>query len=112
MKVLNRIKKSDEFLLTIKKGKAYRSDAYTIHISNNQLSYTRVGISVSSKLGNAVTRNRIKRQVRSMCDSILNYDNQSLDIVIIVRKPFLDGVFSDNKSQLSDLLTSQVGNKQ
>ena len=110
MKILNRIKKSDEFLLTIKKGKTYRSDAYTIHIAKNLYSYTRVGISVSSKLGNAVTRNRIKRQVRSMCDSIIKYSDQSLDIVIVVRKPFLDGGFNDNKSQLCDLLSAQVGN--
>ncbi len=111
MKILNRIKKSDEFLLTIKKGKTYRSDAYTIHIANNPYSYTRVGISVSSKLGNAVVRNRIKRQVRSMCDSLINYNDQSLDIVIVVRKPFLDGGFNDNKSQLCDLLSAQVGKK-
>lgn len=110
MKVINRIKKSDDFLLTIKKGVTYRTDAYTLHISNNPYSYTRVGISVSSKLGNAVTRNRIKRQVRSMCDSIIDYTKQSLDIVIVVRKPFLNGTFNDNKSHLSDLLSVQVGN--
>ena len=111
MKVINRIKKSEEFLLTIKKGKTYRSDVYTIHISSNPYSYTRVGLSVSSKLGNAVTRNRIKRQVRSMCDSLIDYNNQSIDIVIVVRKPYLDGAFNDNKSLLSDLLSAQVGKK-
>ena len=111
MKVINRIKKSEDFLLTIKKGKTYRSDTYTIHITSNPYSYTRVGLSVSSKLGNAVTRNRIKRQIRSMCDSLINYNNQSIDIVIIVRKPFLDGTFNDNKSLLSDLLSAQVGKK-
>ena len=109
MKVINRIKKSEDFLLTIKKGKTYRSDTYTIHIKSNPYSYTRVGLSVSSKLGNAVTRNRIKRQIRSMCDSLINYNNQSIDIVIIVRKPFLNGTFNDNKSLLSDLLSAQVG---
>ena len=109
MKVVNRIKKSDDFLLTIKKGKAYRSDSYTIHILNNLYSYTRVGLSVSSKLGNAVTRNRIKRQVRAMCDSLIDYAKQSLDIVIVVRKPFLNGNYHDNKTQLCDLLSAQVG---
>lgn len=104
MKAINRIKKSDDFLSTIKNGKTYRLDAYTIHISSSQYSRIRVGISVSSKLGNAVVRNRIKRQVRAMCDSLINYDSGSLDIVIIVRKPFLNGSYNDNKSQLSDLL--------
>ena len=112
MKIVNRIKKSDDFLLTIKKGKAYRSDCYTIHIAKNSYDHIRVGLSVSSKLGGAVIRNRIKRQVRSMCDSIIDYDKNSLDIVIVVRKPYLSKEFQDNRSQLSDLLSAQVGNKE
>ena len=112
MKVINRIKKSDDFLLTIKKGRVVRSDIFTIHVAGNKLAYTRVGLSVSTKLGNAVTRNRIKRQVRAMCDSLIDYNKQSLDIVIIVRKPYLDGKFDDNKSHLCDLLNSQAGNIQ
>lgn len=109
MKIVNRIKKSDDFLLTIKKGRAYHNQVYTVHVRQTQLGYTRVGLSVSSKLGNAVTRVRIKRQLRAMIDSLLNYDNQSFDVVVVVRKPFLDGSFSDNKSRLSDLLSVQVG---
>ena len=112
MKKNNRIKKSDDFLLTIKKGKTYRNEVYTVHIANNNLSYIRVGLSVSNKIGNAVTRNLIKRQVRSMCDSLIDYTKQSLDIVIVVRKPFLNGTFSDNKTHLCDLLSAQVGNNQ
>lgn len=111
MKKNNRIKKSDDFLLTIKKGKTYRNEVYTVHIANNNLSYIRVGLSVSNKIGNAVTRNLIKRQVRSMCDSLMNYSEYSLDIVIVVRKPYLDGNFNDNKSHLCDLLKTQVGTK-
>lgn len=112
MKVINRIKKSDDFLLTIKHGRAYRSEQYTVHIAKNSFNRIRVGLSVSSKLGNAVTRNRIKRQVRAMCDSLLDYNKHSLDIVIVVRKPYLSGEFNDNKSHLSDLLSAQVGNNQ
>ena len=104
MKVINRIKKSDDFLLTIKKGKAYRSDRFTVHLNPTELGYTRVGLSVSSKVGNAVTRNRIKRQLRSMCDSLLDYNERSVDIVIVVRKPYLNFDFNDNKSHLCDLI--------
>ena len=111
MKVINRIKKSEDFLVTIKKGKTYRLEGFTIHICKNSLSHIRVGLSVSSKIGNAVTRNRIKRQVRAMCDSVLEYDSSNLDIVIVVRKPYLDGQYSDNLLQLSNLLNEQVGKK-
>ena len=111
MKIVNRIKKSDEFVLTIKKGRAYHNQQFTVHVAKSNLGYTRIGLSVSNKVGNAVVRNRIKRQVRAMCDSLINYNDQSLDIVIVVRKPYLDGGFYDNKSLLNDLISVQVGNK-
>ena len=104
MKVINRIKASDDFALTIKKGKAQRDQSYVIHYRTNELDYARVGISVSSKLGNAVARNHIKRQVRSMCDELIDYNNQKLDIVIVVKQGFLSRSFDDNKMSLKKLL--------
>ena len=104
MKIINRIKASDDFALTIKKGKAQRNQSYVIHYRINELNYTRVGISVSSKIGNAVARNHIKRQVRSMCDELIDYNNQTLDIVIVVKQGFLSRSFDDNKMSLKKLL--------
>ena len=104
MKVINRIKATDDFALTIKKGKAQRDQSYVVHFLKNELGYIRVGISVSSKLGNAVIRNRIKRQVKSMCDELIDYENQHTDIVIVVKQGFLNRSFDDNKMSLKQLL--------
>jgi len=104
MKIVNRIKDSEDFALTIKKGRTYRNDSFVIHIAKTDSDHTRVGVSVSTKIGNAVVRNRVKRQVRAMADSLIDYNKQSYDIVIIIRKPFLDVGFHDNKSLLSELL--------
>ena len=104
MKIINRIKASDDFALTIKKGKAQRNQSYVIHYRTNELKYVRVGISVSSKVGNAVVRNHIKRQIRSMCDDIIDYNNQTLDVVIVVKPEFLNHSFDDNKTSLKQLL--------
>ena len=104
MKIINRIKASDDFALTIKKGKAQRDQSYVIHYRTNELNYVRVGISVSSKIGNAVARNHIKRQIRSMCDELIDYNNQTLDIVIVVKQGFLSRTFIDNKESLRKLL--------
>ena len=103
MKIVNRIKANDDFATTIKKGRAQRDQSYVIHYCTNSLNYTRVGISVSSKLGNAVVRNHIKRQIRSMCDELIDY-NQSLDIVIVAKANFLDRSYDDNKTSLTKLL--------
>lgn len=105
MKIVNRIKASEDFALTIKKGKAQRTPTYIVHYRKNELGYTRIGISVSSKLGNAVVRNHIKRQIRSICDSLIEYGNRSLDLVIIAKQNFLTRSFDDNKQSLEELLT-------
>ena len=104
MKVINRIKASDDFALAIKKGRAQRNQSFVIHYRPNEFTYTRVGISVSSKLGNAVVRNQVKRQIRSMCDSLIEYNSQSFDIVIIAKSNFLNRSFDDNKQSLQELL--------
>ena len=104
MKIINRIKASYDFALTIKKGKAQRDQSFVIHYRTNELNYVRVGISVSSKLGNAVVRNQVKRQIRSMCDSLIEYNSQSFDIVIIAKSNFLNRSFDDNKQSLQELL--------
>ena len=103
MKVINRIKASDDFALAIKKGRAQRNQSYVIHYRPNEFDYVRVGISVSSKLGNAVVRNLVKRQIRSMCDSLIDYNSQSLDIVIVAKANFLDRSYDDNKQSLKEL---------
>ncbi len=104
MKIINRIKASDDFALTIKKGKAQRDQSFVIHYRTNELNYVRVGISVSSKIGNAVVRNHIKRQVRSMCDELIDYNQKNIDIVIVTKQPFLNRTFDDNKQSLQKIL--------
>lgn len=104
MKIVNRIKANDDFAITIKKGKAKRDQSYVIHYCENSLNYTRIGISVSSKLGNAVVRNHIKRQIRSMCDSFINYENYAFDIVIIAKQGFLNNSYDDNLMSLRKIL--------
>ena len=90
--------------MKIKKGKAQRNQSYVIHYRPNEFEYTRVGISVSSKLGNAVVRNLVKRQIRSICDMLIDYNSQSFDIVIIAKANFLNRSFDDNKQSLQELL--------
>ena len=112
MKVVNRIKKSNDFSLVINKGSYHRLTSYKVFIYKTEYGFTRVGISVSKKLGGAVQRNRAKRQVRAMCDSLIDYNKASYDIVIILKNKFLELSFGDNKSQLSDFMNLQVGQKQ
>ncbi len=104
MKIINRIKANKDFALAIKKGKTFKNNSYIIHVSDNELKMIRIGISVSKKLGIAVTRNKIKRQVRAMCQDV-DFDSSAKDIVIIVRSNFLDTSYQENKELLCKTLS-------
>ena len=108
MKVINRIKSNEDFAFTVKKGEILKHSPYLIHFIKNDLNVCRIGISVSKKVGNAVTRNRVKRQTRAMCDSLVQYTSHTFDVVIIIKPEFLNGSFDDNKKVLNNLL-SQIG---
>ena len=108
MKVVNRIKANEEFVLTVKKGRTLKSPTYVIHYLSTDLQVCRIGLSVSKKMGNAVVRNRIKRQMRAMCDALIDYDGHSSDVVIIVKDEFLQNNFEHNKNTLNRML-SEIG---
>ena len=105
MKKINRITANEDFAKTIKKGESIRADSFILHVRKNDLNYTRVGISVSKKLGDAVCRNRIKRQIRAMCDSLIDYNTTSIDLAIVTRRSYLDRNFEENSSLLKKFLS-------
>lgn len=111
MKKLYRIKANEEFASVIKKGKAFKNTSFVVYILKNELGYSRVGISVPTKLGHAVTRVRTRRQIRAMCDSIIDYHSHTFDIVIIARQGFLNSDHAKNYDLLNKILSEQIGKK-
>ena len=108
MKVINRIKDNQEFVFTVRKGNVLKHTPYLVHFIKNDKNVCRIGLSVSKKIGNAVTRNRVKRQTRAMCDSLVNYTSHTFDVVIVIKAEFLNNSFDYNKNILNDLL-SKIG---
>ena len=70
MKVTNlikkkyRLKKIKEFNYMFRNGKRQNMPSLTLITTKSYLPYSRFGISISSKIGNAVVRNKIKRRLR------------------------------------------------
>ena len=84
MKKINIVKKNTEFNNIMKIGKKYSSDIFYIYVVDNSYNFNRYGISVSKKVGNAVTRNKYKRRIKDIIDDIdINFKGK--DIVIISR---------------------------
>ena len=72
MKKINRLLKNKDFKSVLNKKKSLANKEYVIYINDNDLNHVRIGISVSSKLGNSVIRHKIKRQVNEMLKEIVD----------------------------------------
>jgi ribonuclease P protein component len=103
MKKENRLRKNHEFQKVISNNKIILNKYLVIYYLNNKTKKLRVGISVSKKFINAVGRNKLKRQVRSIL-TIIDDFSKSLDLVIILRKPFLKISFNDKKKIIEKIL--------
>ncbi len=103
MKVELRVKTKQEFQKVIKGSKVINS-TYVLYFIKNEFDHPRFGISASKKLGNAVIRSTVRRRVRGILQMLIKEnDFANLDYVIIVRKPFLEKEFSNNKNELNTL---------
>lgn len=103
MKKLYRIKKTSEFQEILNKRKYRNSPAFTIYIREKKEENARFGISVSKKMGNAVFRNKSKRQVRNMLVEIDPFD-KPYDAIVMVRKGFYANSYDTNRNDLEKLL--------
>ncbi len=87
MKKRYRLRKNERFQEIRKKGRSYSSDALILNVLPNDLPYSRFGFSVSSRLGGAVERNRIKRRLREIMRLRMAQLRNGWDLVLIARTP-------------------------
>ena len=102
MKKINILKKNLEFTRIINTYNSKKIGDYVIYIEYETNDIYHFGISVSKKIGNAVTRNKIKRQIKSILDNY-NYKN-NFNCIIIVRKSILNHSFSKMKEDLEKII--------
>jgi ribonuclease P protein component len=69
---INRVKKTKEFNYIYKKGKFYSCKYFSVHYVDTKLPNAKVGISVSHKVGNSVTRSKLKRIISEIVRVKLN----------------------------------------
>lgn len=108
MKKEYRLRKNQDFQRIIGKRKRYFNADLTVHIDQKEGEQARIGLSVSKKVGNAVIRNKIKRQLRMMLLEVVEFESFPYDMVIIVRKTFLEHSYQTNKNNLENLLKRYI----
>ena len=108
MKKQYRVKKNNEIELIIKEKKFYSNQFFTVYKRNNlETNHFRYAISVGKKIGNAVVRNKIKRQVTAIIDNLNINLNSNTDVFVIVRPKVKEIDFTKMKLQLEYLFNKQ-----
>lgn len=102
LKKINSLKKSTDFERIIKNNRSYKYKDYFIYVERNTNDIYHFGLSVGKKIGNAVTRNKVKRQIRSMIDQI--YFKNNFNCIIIVKKSYLNHTFNENSKRFKEAM--------
>jgi len=103
------VKKNDDFNDIINTGKFFRNKYYNIYYKVKDNTFPKFGLTVSKKCGNAVVRNKIKRQLRVIIDENKKLFKTNADYIIMVRKEIVNLDFNNMEKELIILL--QKGNK-
>lgn len=101
MKKRERIKKNKEFSYVFERGRSVANRQFVLYVCPKEgQTHFRLGLSVNKRIGNAVTRNRVKRYIREVFHEMRDFLEQNNDYVVIARVPTATMNFSEVRSSL------------
>ncbi len=106
-----RLAKRPEFVRVYETGRKHFSRYAVLFFAGNDLQSSRIGITVTKKVGKANIRNRLKRWTREVYRrqrEPLGLDAQSLDIVVNVKPAAVETTFQDYSRDLTKALERVV----
>ena len=104
MKKGETIKSKKDFSNLINNAKYIKLNNYIIYYKKNDLNKKRFGIAISNKIGNAVTRNKLKRQTREIITKLKTLFKNNTDYIIMIRKGCLESSFIDRLNEVKNKL--------
>ena len=77
---------SPEFERAYRQGTSYRGRLLSLHAFPNEIGIPRLGLSVSKKVGNAVTRNAVRRRLKEVFHLTIERMPGSFDLVVSAKR--------------------------
>ena len=101
----HRLQRNGDFRFIFAKGNSVANRLYVLYVIRKDSSRpSRVGFSVSKKVGNAVVRNRVKRRMREIVRKQLRRFSKGYDLVFIARKDAASAAYAESEIQLVRLM--------
>ena len=104
MKRIEIVKSNIKFNEIINKGTKVSNSMFSMFFMPSDNQMPKFGIAAPKKLGNAVIRNKVKRQTRALVDNNKLLFKNNRNYIIIVKEKFLDSSFNDKEINLQDLI--------
>lgn len=99
-----RLSDSPEFERAYRQGAACRGRLFSVHAFPNELGTPRLGLSVSRKVGNAVTRNAVRRRLREVFHATLSEIPGNWDLVVSARPAAAEASLRELKEEFARAL--------
>lgn len=103
MKFSESLKKNSDFQKIYREGKSYANRFLVMYAMENGRGCSRIGISVSKKVGGSVIRHRVKRLIKEAYRLQEDMFNSGLDIVVIARVSAKEISYKEAESALLHL---------
>jgi ribonuclease P protein component len=94
-----RLTDSPEFERVYRQGTAYRGRLFSVHAFPNEHGTPRLGLSISRKVGKAVTRNAVRRRLREVFYSCISELSGNLDLVVSARPAAAEATFEELREE-------------
>ncbi len=100
-----RLRQSRDVQRVYDKGSSWRHPLLVLIVRPNELGYSRVGVTASRSVGNAVQRNRAKRLLREAARHLYpEFETAGLDVMLIARPKLVTAREADVEEALAKLL--------
>jgi ribonuclease P protein component len=97
-----RLRRRKDFDAIYRKGQVSGNRLLVVRVRPNGLSETRFGFVAGKAVGNAVTRNRVKRRLRAIAQHA--HARDGLDIVVGARRSAVDARYNELERAFTTLL--------
>ncbi len=108
MKKKDIVKDNRYFNQIIKEGKSLKNEHYIIYIMKSNLENPKFGFAVGKKIGNAVTRNKVKRRIKNIVTANIQSFTAYNDYIIIAKKSCKDEKYDKLLTSMEKLLEKKV----
>lgn len=99
-----RLRNNMEFKRVYKDGKNYWNRNLILYVRKNNMENSRVGYSITKKIGNSVVRNKVRRRMKEILR--LNFSNvkDGYDLIFIPKRNVVDISYKELESAILHIL--------